>query len=354
MAYDINYNDNRFTKVESDKDVALKEAEETYDSMINNSDKFYQEQIDASKEYADTQSKLQQEQTNFAIEQIEQQKEQAQKDYTKEQQGAYVDWQKQKNQYGVNAEQMAAQGLTNTGYSESSQVAMYTAYQNRVAMAKESLDKAILNYNNGITEARLQNNSALAEIKFQALQQQLELSLQGFQYKNTLVLAKADKKSEIENTYYARYQDVLAQINHENALAEQVRQYNESLALQKAQLAEEKRQFDIKNSSVGALKGSNAVYINKGGTDGNGKTKTTNIKKRTVDEKRMQVNNKQGKSSDPTIDKESLAKVSAFYGITDASRLNELIKQGVIVETVKDGKLVYSGTDKIDVLYRRG
>lgn len=227
-SYEINYNDKRFTEVNKAKNTALKEANKIYDGMINSSDKFYQSQIDAVKDYGDTQSQLQQERTDFTIEQIEQQKDQAQKDFRKEQSAAYVDFQKQSNPYGVNAEQMAANGLSNSGYSESSKVSMYNTYQNRVAMAKESLDKAILTYNNSITEARLQNSSALAEIAFNTLQTSLELALQGFQYKNQLILAKLDKKAEIDDRYYNRYQNVLQQINTENSLAEQIRQFNVS------------------------------------------------------------------------------------------------------------------------------
>lgn len=242
--YKVDYDDSRFKAVESDKTEALSDLEKTYAGMINNSDKYYQDQINASKDWAEKQSSLQQEQTDFAIEQIEQQKAQAKKDYIKEQSGAYVDWRKQSNEYGANAEQMASAGLTNTGFSESSQVSMYNTYQNRVATARESYNNAVLNYNNAIKDARLQNNAALAEIAYNALQQQLELSLQGFQYKNQLILDKADKKTQLESEYYSRYQDVLKQINTENALAEEVRQYNESLAMEKAQLAEEQRQFN--------------------------------------------------------------------------------------------------------------
>lgn len=242
--YDINYNDKRFQQVESDKKQALSDLEKTYGGMISESDKYYQAQIDASKQWADKQSQLQQEQTDFAIEQIEQQKDQATKDYTREQSGAYVDWQKESNRYGANAEQMASQGLLNTGYSESSQVNMFNTYQNRVASARESYNQAILNYNNAIKDARLQNNAKLAEIAYNSLQQQLELSLQGFQYKNQLVLEQANKKTELENQYYGRYKDVLAQMNTENALAEEVRQYNQNYQLQVKKYNEEIRQFN--------------------------------------------------------------------------------------------------------------
>ena len=242
--YDINYDDERFKQVEAEKQQALTEVDKTYSGMISASDKYYEDQINASKDWANTQQQLQQEKTDFAIEQIEQQKVQANKDYTKEQSGAYVDWQKQSNKYGVNAEQMASSGMTNTGFSESSQVSMYNTYQNRVATARESYNLAVLNYNNAIKDAQIQNNSALAEIAYNALQQQLELSLQGFQYKNQLIEQQLAKKMEVDSEYYNRYQDVLQQMNTENALAEEIRQYNESMAFQKEQLAEEIRQYE--------------------------------------------------------------------------------------------------------------
>ena len=239
-----NYEDERFSQVETDKQAAMNDLEQTYSGMIGESDKYYQAQIDASKQWADKQSQLQQEQTDFTIDQIEQQKAQAQKDYVKEQSGAYVDYKKQSNQYGTNAEQMAAAGLAGTGFSESSQVSKYNTYQNRVATARESFTQAVLNYDNAMKDARLQNNAVLAEIAYQSLQQQLELSLQGFQYKNQLLLDQANKKIELENTYYNRYQDVLEQINYENAFAEEIRQYNQNYELQRKQFEEEIRQFN--------------------------------------------------------------------------------------------------------------
>lgn len=240
----VNYDDERFQKVEAEEKETKSEIGKSYDDMIGKSDKFYQDQINASKEWADKQADLQQQQTDFTIEQIEQQKEQSRKDYLKEQSGAYVDWQKQSNQYGAEAERMAAAGLDRTGYSETSQVNMYNAYQNRVATAREVFAQATLQYDNGIKEARLKNSAALAEIYAKAYQQQLELGLQGFQYKNQLILDKTNKMLEVDQMYHGRWQDVLQQINTENALAEQKRQADLADKRAKAQLAEQKRQFD--------------------------------------------------------------------------------------------------------------
>lgn len=306
MATTVNYDDERFTQVESDKQQALTEVENAYGGMIEQSDDFYQAQIDASKEYATQQQQIQQDKTDFAIEQIEQQKQQAQKDYTKEQSGAYVDWQKQSNQYGANAEQMAASGLQNTGFSESSQVSMYNTYQSRVATARETYNQAVLNYNNAIKDAQLQNSAALAEIAYNTLQQQLQLSLEGFQYKNNLVLELTSQKQQLNSEYYSRWQDVVNQINTENALAEEIRQYNESLAyereqaalaqeqwekeyaLQQAQLAEEQRQF---NEELELAKKNSSSSGSSGGSGSSGSSSGSNAS----------INKSSDSSSQPTL-----------------------------------------------------
>lgn len=348
--YAINYEDERFTKVEADKNEALTEVEKTYGDMIGQSDGFYQQQIDASKQWADKQSQLQQEQTDFAIEQIEQQKEQSQKDYVREQAGAYTDWQKQSNPYGAAAEKMAASGLTGTGFSESSQVSMYNTYQNRVATARESYNRAILNYNNAIKDARLQNNAALAEIAFQALQQQLELSLQGFQYKNSLILDQANKKMEVDNMYYNRYQDVLQQINNENALAEQIRQYNQNYELQMKQFEESIRQF---NEEIARLKANDARAYSM-------QIKELELKKQQLEEEKENAQNayisytstkpqspkqtaqdivnssKTVQTGNEPINMDSVTALG--LGPVTAATLNELETKGLITSYVKDGQ----------------
>lgn len=282
--YTVDYNDKRFQEVENEEATALREVQSTYDNMINESQGFYQQQIDASKEWANTQSELQQAQTDFAIEKVEQAKEQAEKQYTKEQKGAYTDYQKATNQYGANAEKLATQGLNQTGYSESTRTNAYNTYQNRYATARESYNQAILNYDNSIKEAQLANNSALATIAYEALQQQLELSLQGFQYKNQLLLQKVDAVNQTKDRYYTRWQNVQQQINTENALAEQVRQYNESLAFQKEQAAQAQANWEKEYalskakaySSSKSSSGGTAKLTNGSSSGGNGSSSLSN------------------------------------------------------------------------------
>lgn len=239
MSYEIDYNDQQFQQVEADKNATMAQTNQAYDSMINDTKQQYQQQIEATENWGKTQQQLQQERTDFTLEQIQQQKDQAQKDLHKEQQAAYTDWQKQSGNYGVNAEQMAAAGMKNTGFSESSQVSMYNTYQNRVATARESYDKAVLNYNNSMKEAQLQNNSALAEMAYNTLQAFLALSMESVVQNNALLTDKMNAQRQDEDRFYQRRQDIIAQKNTENAMAEQVRQYNESQAWDKEKFSRE-------------------------------------------------------------------------------------------------------------------
>ena len=344
--YDINYDDQRFLAVEAEKEAAISENEQLYSGMIKDSDGYYQAQIDASKEWEKKQTQLQQEKTDFAIEQIEQQKDQAKKDYIKEQSGAYADWQKQSNEYGANAEKEATMGMGNTGYSESMQVSMYNTYQNRYATAREAYSRAVLNYDNAIKDARLQNNSVLAEIAYKSLQQQLELSLQGFQYKNQLLKDKANQKIALDQMYHERWQDVLTQMNTENTLAEQVRQFNAEMALQQAQFDWQKEQASKKSSGGGgggyrrssSSSGDGATLEKDGGSEGDG----VNIDTKSV------LNLGKGPISGAELDRlEAAGEIySTQKGNTISFHKNEPIGQTLGIPTLTSTGLGQSNTFK--------
>ena len=215
----VNYEDERLAQVEQERQDALDKATATYTGMMEKSQQLYKEQIDATKAWEEERKQLQQEQTDFAIEQTQKQKEQAEKAYEKEQSAAYADWQKEKNAYGVNAEQMAEAGLAGSGYSESARVNMYNTYQQRVTAARDSITQAVADFDAAMQAAVLQNDVAMAEIAFQALQQRMTLSLEGFQYENQLIFALEDEKKAIDSQYDSKWEDVLAQLMAEEAAA---------------------------------------------------------------------------------------------------------------------------------------
>ncbi len=245
-------NDYRLTNVTNEKNNALNDMNNKYNTMISDSNSYYQNLINASKDYQNKQSQIQQENTNFTIEKLEQQKAKQERDYTKEQKGAYTDYEKAIDKYGVGAEEMASKGMSNTGYSETSKMTAFNTYQNRYATARQSYNDAILNYDNSIKEARLQNNSTLAEIAYNSLQKQLELSLEGFKYKNELIQQQFSNKMDIESLYETKYNNVLSQINTENALEEEKRQFNAQMAASRSSSSSSSRSSGSSGSSSGS------------------------------------------------------------------------------------------------------
>ena len=216
-------NNNTYAGIKAQQNNELKEINNTYNPMISNSDKFYNQQINAAKDYQKTQTDIQNQQTDQIVNEINQNKEYQRQDYLKEQKGAYVDWQKQ-------ADKFANQNTNfkHSGVSETAQVQMYTAYQNRVATARQTYTRAITDYDNKIADARLQNNAKLAEIAYNTLQKTLELSLQGFQYKNTLLQQRLGERQKVRDRYYTRWNDLRNHLMQEKQFKEQVREFNKS------------------------------------------------------------------------------------------------------------------------------
>lgn len=256
-------NDGRLTQADANAiktqgEADLNESNSMYDGMIATNETLKNETLDMVAQNEAAQKDIANQNTDFIIDKVEQQKDQTYKDYTKEQSGAYVDYQKASNPYGANAEAMASNGLTNTGYSESSQVAMYVAYQNRIAVARDSYQRAMVDYDNQMTEAKLQNNSLLAEIAAQALEKRMEAIITFTQQGNALLTQKADAAYKIKQTAHSNWMDVLKEIEqqrqYDTTLAEQQRQHNEEMSYKNASLAEQQRQYDAelayKNASL--------------------------------------------------------------------------------------------------------
>lgn len=293
-----NYDEKRadaLAKNQADEKAALNEVDVNYGNMIAESQKTYQDAINKvgvrdengnwnEGSMAQIQTDLANKNLDFAIDEIEQKKQQAHKDYTKEQSGAYVDWQKQSNRYGANAEQMAASGLAKSGYSESSQVSMYNTYQNRLATAREAYTLVKQNYDRDITNARLQNDATLAQIAFDTLTKGLELTLEGFQYKNQLILDKAKDKLQIQQIYQDRWKDTLDQINRDETFAwqkeqaeiENKRQQKQLEIAQAAQRLDE-QEFAYKKQQDAAAKASISKSSGSNGSSSSSKSSSSKV-----------------------------------------------------------------------------
>lgn len=379
--YEVNYEDQRFKDLETEKGFAMSDTRGEYEELIQKNDQKENQLLADINRNQQQQIDVANKNTEFAINKIEQQKENAHKDYLKEQSGAYTDWQKQSNQYGVNAEKNASMGMGGTGYSESSQVAMYNQYQNRVATARESFVRASTEYDNAMTEARLQNSSLLAQIASETLAKKLEISLTFLQQRNSLVTQKVQALRDVEKDYHDRWQDVYNNImdeyklnenarqfdenlaenkrQHDETLAENMRVHNASIAAQNAQLRLERDKFNWQKAQAAAASSgggsSGGGSIKKGSSSSSSKKSSGGGRGGRVKSGSSAVSAALGgkvgsniKSSEPTIDMNSV--LSLGYGPISASKLNDLVASGKVRKYTEGGKIKFK---KVVTLGRR-
>lgn len=242
--YNVNYDDERFKQVENEKQSELDKYNKTYDNLINERNNFTNQQQQLVDQWENTQKDIANQNLQYQKDLIEQQRNKAEKEYQNEAKASYIDYQKEVDKYGVSRENVTANGLSNSGYAESSKVDMYNTYQNRLATARKSLEDAGIEFDNAIREAQMSNNETLAQNALTALQNKLNIALEGFNYKTEQENNKLNWNNTINNNYYNRYKDVESQINYENETAEKIRQYNENMAYQKKQQELEQQRWE--------------------------------------------------------------------------------------------------------------
>lgn len=235
--------------------------------------------------------------TDAVVGGLEEKKNEAEDSYDIEAKAAYTDWQKASDPYGVNAEQMASMGMSNTGYSETSRVAMYNQYQNRVAVARATFNKATADYDRAIADAKMQNNVALARLASETYLKQAELSLYYLQKHDELLSKKEKAIEQVNATYATKWQDILKQMKEEEGLTIRGDANNPEgnpLSTVNMQAAKQAAQNSMSRPSL---------------------------------------------AGDMPIDRNSL--IALGYGNKSMAELNQLVRAGVIVPYVINGKLYF-------------
>lgn len=299
--YDVNYDDKRFQDVENEKQSELKKYNDTYDNLINERNNFTKEQQDMIDRWENTQKDIANKNLEYQKDLIEQERKKSEQAYQNEAKASYIDYQKEVDKYGVSRENVVNNGLSNSGYAESSKVDMYNTYQNRLGTARKSMQDAGIEFDNAIRQAQLSNDETLAQNALKALQEKLNIALEGFNYKTEQENNRLNWNYNVNNNYYNRYKDVESQINYENETAEKIRQYNENMAYQKErqrleqerweqEMAYQKQQDAIANAQKWSSINNNYSYnsdlsnggsnygLNSGNTDEYGNTADTQSK----------------------------------------------------------------------------
>ena len=143
-------------------------------------------------------------QTEMNVAELERNKEQIDKDATKTNRALYTEYRKASNPYGANAEQLASQGLANSGYAESTQANLYNTFQRNVTDTLNNARELKSNFDFEINKARQTGDITLAQNALAIYQQKMQLLTQEYELKNNR-----------EQFLYQKEQDKQAQSNWE-------------------------------------------------------------------------------------------------------------------------------------------
>lgn len=235
----------RYAKVENEKQAALEQSNNTYNELLNSNSQLAQQQKDYINNWQKTQNEIADKTANYQTELQNQNKQKAEKEFQNEaiaSKNAYYDF---INPYGAQAEIQAQNGLNNSGYSETTKLGAWNTQQNRTAAARTTLNNAKQQYDNAIKEIELNRDTTKSQYALEALQQQLDAALQEFNTSSQLKQNQLSNSQALDSEYNTRYDTVWNQINTEKQQQEAIRQYNQNYALQQQQLEEQKRQAAI-------------------------------------------------------------------------------------------------------------
>lgn len=328
--------DERLTLLESERQKALEDSNNTYSGLLEKNQNLYNQQLD----YANEQEKIQNETLDKQLElrenQIEKQKETARENKHTEDIKAKNNYIGYTNQYGYEAENLASRGLLNSGISETSKLGAWNTYQNRLASANKTLQDAITSYDNEINEARVNYDDAKAKNALDKLKLALSYAENYFDTETTLNQNKLQNNQNINSDYNTQLNNVRNQIQNEKELEERIRQYNENMAYQKEQqrleqerwereLAYQKEQDAIANSQKWA-----SIYS----------SKSTSNQNTSVDNGTELTENNDGKNDNvvkATYTPLGLSKKAITWLNTNIS--NEVINNGGIKESTLESRL---------------
>lgn len=208
-------NDPRYEQLKSEEKIAQQKAVDVTSGLAKQSETMATEQNQFLDDYQRGQQELLGRSVERETQALERTKAEQEKGFQKEAGAAFTDYTKFTNQYGVEAEKQAMEGVTGTGFSETSKVRAYGEYQRRYATARDTMEKNKMAADIAIGDAKLKGDIQAAQIAFETYQQKVANTLRSFEYTSSLALQQLNINREISQQFYGRSQDLLAQTNLE-------------------------------------------------------------------------------------------------------------------------------------------
>ena len=179
---------------------------EDLDNLVNQQNTLLQQQEQKQNEVINQQTQMQ-------VDELNREKEKLDKETNKTTQGLYSNYKKQANQYGAGMEQLAMQGLGNSGYAETTRTSLYNAYQKSVTDTLNNANDLKSDYDFKIQQARQNGSIQQAQSALELYAQKVQLLTQNYQL-----------RQDREQYLYQQQRDQIADQQWQKSFDEQVRQ----------------------------------------------------------------------------------------------------------------------------------
>lgn len=136
------------------------------ENLQNQTNQLYEEQMKQQENMINTS-------TQQTIDEIERNKQKLQQEADKTNRALYTDYQKQVNPYGVNAENLAEQGLSKSGLAESTRANYYNTYQSARTEAMNNANTIKADFDAEIARARQNGDLQTAQAKLDLYKQRI-------------------------------------------------------------------------------------------------------------------------------------------------------------------------------------
>lgn len=173
----------------------MAEGYEDIDKYVAN----YNQMLDKSLQQ---QNDIVNKQTQMQVDSLGRQKEDIDRETVQQNRALYQDYKKNSNPFGQQAENLAGQGLANSGYAETTQARMYNTYQNNITATLNNARQLKADVDFQINQARQTGDITLAQNALQLFNQRMQLLSQEY-----------DMRNNREQFLYQKQQDALAQSN---------------------------------------------------------------------------------------------------------------------------------------------
>lgn len=230
---------------------------EDIDSLMNQQNNLLNEQQKKQNELINQQTQIQTDELNREKEKID-------KDVDKTNQSLYSNWQKQTNQYGVQAEQLAQQGLANSGYAETTKTALYNTYQKNVTDTLNNARDLKSDYDFKIAQARQQGSVQQAQAAVDLYAQRLQLLTQNYELRQNreqyLYQKERDKVSD--NQWQKTFDEQVRQ----NEIENQWKQKNYDYQQQRDSVSDSQwqKQYELSKKAAASSKSSRSTSKSSG------------------------------------------------------------------------------------------